>query len=186
MAEPETLPDLLATGLALVFVGINPGERSAELGHYYAHGGNGFWTALSSSPLVARRLGPEDDGTLPETEGIGFTDVVKRVVTDSTQVSDEELRAAEPAFRARIAAAAPRAVCLTSGRAFDVLFPGLRPAGSWGRQASTLEGASLWVMPSTSGRAVGSRHHVHRVLAELACFLGRGGRGGGGCRALSP
>ncbi|MCY4640564.1 MAG: mismatch-specific DNA-glycosylase [Chloroflexi bacterium] len=174
MAEPPTLPDLLVPGLDLVFVGINPGERSAELGHYYAHRGNAFWAALSASPLVARRLGPEDDGSLPASEGIGFTDVVKRVVTDSTRVSDTELRAAEPAFRARIAAAAPRAVCLTSGRAFDVLFPGLRPAGSWGRRPAVLETASLWVMPSTSGRAAGSRRHVHRVLRELASFLGRG------------
>ena len=178
MAERETLPDLLAPGLDLVFVGINPGERSAERGHYYAHRGNGFWAALSASPLVARTLAPVDDRSLPASEGIGFTDVVKRVVTDSTQVSDEELRAAEPGFRARIAAAPPRAVCLTSGRAFDVLFPGLRPAGSWGRQPSELEGASLWVMPSTSGRAAGSRRHVHRVLAELASVLGRGAGGG--------
>lgn len=176
MAAQATLPDLLAPGLELVFAGINPGERSAERGHYYAHRGNGFWDALSASPLVARTLGPEDDRSLPATEGIGFTDVVKRVVTDSARVTDEELRAAEPAFRARVAAAAPRAVCLTSGRAFDVLFPRLRPAGSWGRQPSTLEGASLWVMPSTSGRAAGSRRHVHRVLAELASFLGRGAR----------
>ena len=174
MAGPETLPDLLAPGLDLVFVGINPGERSAELGHYYAHRGNGFWSALSDSPLVARRLGPGDDGSLPASERIGFTDVVKRVVTDSTRISTAELRAAEPAFRARIAAVAPRAVCLTSGRAFDVLFPRLRPAGSWGRQQAALDQASLWVMPSTSGRAAGYRPHVHRVLAELASFLGRG------------
>lgn len=49
-----TLPDLLTSGLDLVFVGINPGERSAEHGHYYGHPGNAFWRALSASPLVAR------------------------------------------------------------------------------------------------------------------------------------
>ena len=54
MTALQTLPDLLAPGLDLVFVGINPGERSAELGHYYANPGNGFWPALSASPLVAR------------------------------------------------------------------------------------------------------------------------------------
>jgi TDG/mug DNA glycosylase family protein len=174
MTVLETLPDLLAPDLDLVFVGINPGERSAQLGHYYAHPGNGFWPALSASPLVARLVGPEDDHSLEWGERIGFTDVVKRVVTDSTEVTASELRASEAAFRGRIAGASPRAVCLTSSRAFDVLLPKVRASGAWGRQPVTLEGASVWVMPSTSGRAVRHRTHVHRVLAELAEFLGRG------------
>jgi TDG/mug DNA glycosylase family protein len=176
MTSIQTLPDLLVPGLDLVFVGINPGERSALAGHYYAHPGNGFWPALSASPLVVTPVTHEDDRTLPEAERIGFTDVVKRVVTDSTDVTAEELRASEPAFRARIAGATPRAVCLTSSRAFDVLFPKVRTSGAWGRQPVTLEGASVWVMPSTSGRAVRHREHVHRVLDELATFLGRGVR----------
>lgn len=173
MATAQTLPDLLVPGLDLVFVGINPGERSAELGHYYSHPGNGFWPALSDSPLLEAPAGPEDDRSLAERARIGFTDVVKRVITDSTDVSNEELRASEAAFRARIAGASPRAVCLTSSRAFDVLFPKVRTSGAWGRQPVTLEGASVWVMPSTSGRAVAHREHVHRVLAELAVYLGR-------------
>jgi len=173
MATLQTLPDLLGPDLDLVFVGINPGERSAELGHYYAHPGNGFWPALSASPLLAAPAGPEDDRSLAVTARIGFTDVVKRVITDSTEVSNDELRASESAFRSRIAATAPRAVCLTSSRAFDVLFPKVRSSGAWGRQPVAFEGASIWVMPSTSGRAVRHREHVHRVLAELATFLGR-------------
>ena len=177
MTALQTLPDLLAPGLDLVFVGINPGERSAELGHYYANPGNGFWPALSASPLVARTAGPEDDRVLLEAERIGFTDVVKRVITDSTEVRGDELRASEAAFRGRIAGVSPRAVCLTSSRAFDVLFPKVRIGGSWGRQPVELEGAAVWVMPSTSGRAVRHRAHVHRVLDELAAFLGRGVRG---------
>lgn len=175
MATLQTLPDLLVPGLDLVFVGINPGERSAELGHYYAHPGNGFWPALSDSPLLETPATPEDDRSLADRAGIGFTDVVKRVITDSTAVTNEELRASEPAFRSRIAGASPRAICLTSSRAFDVLFPKVRTSGTWGRQPITLEGASAWVMPSTSGRAAGHRAHVHRVLAELATFLGRTG-----------
>jgi TDG/mug DNA glycosylase family protein len=108
----RTLPDLLRPGLAVVFVGINPGEASARARHYYAHPGNAFWRELSASGLVegdAGPLGPLDDRRLLEL-GIGFTDVVKRVVTDSARVSSSELLAAAPAFRARIAYAAPRAV----------------------------------------------------------------------------
>jgi TDG/mug DNA glycosylase family protein len=164
----RTLPDLLHPGLDVVFVGINPGEVSARRGHYYAHPGNGFWKALSASPLVPCELGPEDDRSLPSKFGIGFTDVVKRVVTDSSEVTDAELRASVPAFRRRIAYARPRAVCFTTTRGFGVCFPGVRLANEWGRQPVQLEGAEVWLMPSTSGRAVAHRAHVHRVLGELA------------------
>lgn len=156
-----------------MFVGINPGEVSARRGHYYAHPGNGFWKALSTSPLVHEELGAEDDRTLPSRYGIGFTDVVKRVVTDSSEVTDAELRAALPPFRARIAYARPRAVCFTTTRGFHACFPGVRAASEWGRQPVALatrgpQAAEVWVMPSTSGRAVAHRAHVHRVLEELA------------------
>ena len=171
----RTLPDLLRPGLDLVFVGINPGERSAQLGHYYAHGGNAFWRVLSASDLVDGEVGPEDDQTLPAAWGIGLTDVVKRVVTDSRKVSDAELRAARPAFERRISDAPPRAVCFTSTKAFDVLFPRVRASATWGRQPVQIAGADVWVMPSTSGQAAGFRAEGHRVLRELAAALGRGG-----------
>lgn len=170
---PRTLPDLLRPGLDLVFVGINPGEHSARMRHYYGHPGNGFWPALSASGLTPGPVGPEDDRQLPERCGIGFTDVVKRVLTDSSHIGDGELRDAIPAFRRRIAYARPRTVCFTTTRAFGVLFPGVRETRSWGRQPTTLEGARAWVMPSTSGRASGWRDEVRRVLAELAASLGR-------------
>lgn len=187
MAALRTLPDLLRPGLDLVFVGMNPSERSARLRHYYAHPGNAFWPALSASPLAAtphgEALTPEDDRALPARLGIGFTDLVKRVVTDSAQVPAAELRAAAPALRGRIAYARPRAVCFTNTRAFSALFPGAWRARGWGRQPVTfatrgrdgtgLGDVEIWVMPSTSGRAAGYREHVHRVLAELATALGR-------------
>jgi TDG/mug DNA glycosylase family protein len=171
----RTLPDLLRPGLDLVFVGINPGEASARARHYYAHPGNRFWQELSSSGLldglVASPASCLDDRRLLEA-GIGFTDVVKRVVTDSAQVSDTELRAAAPAFRGRIAYARPRAVCFTSTRAFASNFPGVRRSKEWGAQPCVLEGASVWLMPSTSGRAAGCRAEGARVLRELALELG--------------
>ena len=184
----RTLPDLLRapTGrrLDIVFAGINPGERSAQLGHYYAHPGNGFWRALDASPLVdgaaaGSALRPEDDRRLPEELAIGFTDVVKRVVTDSTAVTTAELRAAAPHFRRRIAYARPRAVCFTSTRAFAAVFPGRWRPRAWGRQDVRLGNAEVWVMPSTSGRAAAYRAEVQRVLVELAATLGMSRAAGG-------
>ena len=174
----RTLPDLLTPGLDVVFVGINPGEESARRRHYYAHPGNAFWPLLSASGLTSRPVGPLDDRRLPANEAIGFTDVVKRVVTDSTTVTDLELRDAIPAFRRRIALARPRAICLTSSRAFDALFPRVRGGKRWGHLASLdaeLEGVEAWVIPSTSGRAAAYRGEAARVLGELAAHLERTG-----------
>ena len=176
----ETLPELLRPGLDLVFVGINPGERSAERGHYYGHPGNAFWRRLSASPLVSRAVTAEDDAGLLD-EGIGFTDVVKRVITDSTQVTGAELRESVPAFRERIRGASPRAVCFTATRPFEAVYPGQWRSRGWGRQdVAPLEGAEVWVMPSPSGRAAGYHGEIERVLAELAATLGRTSEGGRG------
>lgn len=167
----RTLPDLLRPGLRVVFIGINPSERSAREGHYYAHGGNAFWQALSDSPLTTRTVGPSDDRAMPGEYGIGFTDLVKRVESDSTKISKLEQRTAIPALERRIAYAHPRVACFTAASAFDAVFPHVRRPHHWGAQGVTLAGAEAWVMPSTSGRAAGSRPHVHAVLAELATAL---------------
>lgn len=180
-ARSRTLPDLLRPGLRLVFVGINPGEESARQGHYYAHAGNGFWPALGASGLVdglvsklERPVGPHDDRTLPAACRIGFTDVVKRIVTDSSTVTDDELRVARGSLERRIALAGPQAICFTTTRAFEVLFPRVRGRSgpAWGRQPVRVAGAEVWLMPSTSGRAIAYREHVYRVLVELATSLG--------------
>ncbi len=168
-----TLPDLLQPGLDLVFVGINPGERSAERGHYYGHPGNAFWRQLSASPLITREVTCGDDASLLD-EGIGFTDVVKRVVTDSTQVTAAELVESRDEFRRRIAHASPRAVCFTATRPFEALYPHAWQARNWGPQeVAPLEGAAVWVMPSPSGRAAAYHHEIPRVLGALATSLGR-------------
>ena len=58
---------------------------------------------------------------------------MKRVKTDSGEVSKAELRDAAPAFECRIADAAPRAVCFNGAKAFDALYPGARAPRTWGR-----------------------------------------------------
>ncbi len=176
---PRTLPDLLRPGLDLVFVGINPGERSTATGHYYGHPGNAFWRTLSASSLVVRPVIPEDDATLHDSPGlgagavrIGFTDVVKRVLTDSTGITTAELTAAAPAFRSRIQAARPRAVCFTSIRSFSAIYPPAWHPRGWGHQpVPLLEGAAVWVMPSPSGRAAAYHGEAAAVLTALAKSL---------------
>ena len=75
--QGRTLPDYLRKNLDIVFVGLNPGLYSAEVGHYFANKVNRFWEALSASGLVPDPVGPEDDARLMGW-GIGLTDIVKR------------------------------------------------------------------------------------------------------------
>ncbi len=69
------LPDYLAPNLDIIFVGINPGEYSARVGHYFARKTNLFWTALYQAGLVPEKLAPQDDYRLPGF-GYGLTDIV--------------------------------------------------------------------------------------------------------------
>ena len=78
--EPLTLPDHLREGLDLLFVGLNPSQYSAEVGHYFANPHNRFWPAFNLSGLVGRQVTAEEDATLLD-DGIGFTDVAKRPTT---------------------------------------------------------------------------------------------------------
>ena len=171
---PPTLPDILLPGLDVVFVGLNPAKFSAQQGHYYSGPRNRFWRWLSDSPLVDRELGPDDDGDLPGSYGIGLTDVLKLVETDSANVAPAAHPDAVLDFRRRIAAAAPSAVCFNGAEAFKAVFPGRWESYAWGPQNVTLGDSEVWVMPMSSGVAAGSHKYAADVLAELAEALSRG------------
>ncbi len=142
------LPDYLRPGLKLVFVGFNPGERSARIGHYYAGRGNQFWNFLYESGLVPVKLLPEDDHRVLEF-GLGLTDVVKRWSKSSNALRSADYREGAPRLMAKLEQAVPRVVAFNGKVAFE-RFSG-RPA-KLGLQAETLAGAKVFVLPSTSGR----------------------------------
>jgi len=109
----QTLPDLLAPGLDLVFVGINPSVYAAQHGHYFARPSNRFWPLLSRSGLVPAAVGPTDDRRLLEL-GIGLTDIVKRPTVSAAEVTREEFRLGRDQLRQKLLACAPRAACAHS------------------------------------------------------------------------
>jgi len=92
-----TLPDLLRSGLDVIFIGINPSIYSVQQGHYFARKTNRFWPAFSKSSisLAARqaleldKLEPHHDAMLLD-HGFGFTDAVKRASARATEVSPKE------------------------------------------------------------------------------------------------
>ena len=56
----EKLPDQLQPHLRLVFVGTAAGQRSADMGHYYAGPGNRFWRTLHEVGITPRRYEPHE------------------------------------------------------------------------------------------------------------------------------
>jgi double-stranded uracil-DNA glycosylase len=165
-----TLPDILAPGLDLVFVGINPSVYSAERGHYFARPSNMFWRCLNASGLVPEPLGPADDVRLPDF-GIGLTDIVKRATHDAAQVSAAEFTAGREELRAKLLRYAPGAVCFVGKLAYQHF--ALRRAFPFGRQEERIGAATVFVMPSTSGLVNNLHSERLRVLDDVRLHLGR-------------
>jgi TDG/mug DNA glycosylase family protein len=155
------LPDYLSRDLDLLFVGINPGRRSADTGHHYAGRGNHFWPLVYESGLVPEPLSYEDDLRTPEF-GIGLTNLVARASPTMDDLSLEEMREGAARLREKILRYQPRIVCFNGKRIFEV-FAGRRCR--LGLQAERVGRSRLFVMPSTSARTASYQRD-----AKLAYF----------------
>src|SRR2546427_2163324 len=89
-ARRRSVPDVLAPGLDLVFVGINPGLYSAAVGHHFARPGNRFWPALHAGGFTDRLLTPTEDRLLINS-GCGLTNLVDRATAVAAELSRAEL-----------------------------------------------------------------------------------------------
>lgn len=167
------LPDYLRPGLDVVLVGINPGERSARLGHYYAGRGNQFWPLLFQSGLLPCRLRPEDDLRVLEF-GIGMTDVVKRSSKSANDLRAADFKSGVPRLRRVLKEVSPRVVAFNGKTAYEKL-NGRSAKLGW--QKETLDGARVFVLPSTSGRN-GSLTRAEKLayFRRLARWVKRNGR----------
>jgi TDG/mug DNA glycosylase family protein len=143
------LPDVLAPGLRVVFCGTAPGAASARAGAYYAGPGNRFWTTLHEVGLTPVLLHPAEFSRLPEF-GIGLTDISK-----TASGSDQEVgrRGIDPArLTAAITTASPANLAFNGKNAARGALG--RPV-DYGPQDEEVGGATVWVLPSTSGAARG-------------------------------
>ncbi len=68
MKSTQLLPDHIRPDVQILFVGINPGLRSAEVGHHYAGHSNRFWKLLYASKCVPIPLTYHDDWRLPDSD----------------------------------------------------------------------------------------------------------------------
>lgn len=145
--KPRTLPDYVQNDLRLLFVGFNPGLRSARLGHYYAGRGNQFWAFLHEAGLIPERLTYYDDSRLLEF-GIGLTDIVKRPTRGTDGLTEADFRDARGGLHKKIRRYRPYALAFV-GKGVYEKFTGSK--ASLGPQRERIDGAGVFVLPSTSG-----------------------------------
>jgi TDG/mug DNA glycosylase family protein len=142
------LGPILGPSLRVLFVGINPSLRSAEVGHHFARPGNRFWPTLHAAGFTPRRLRPDEDVELP-SYGVGVTNIAFRPTRAAAELSREELRAGAAELEAVVRECAPRLVAVVGLTAYRTAFD--RPAAVMGLQADALGGRPVWVLPNPSG-----------------------------------
>lgn len=142
------LPDYLAPGLKLLFVGINPGLISAAAGHYYANPRNPFWRLLYEAGLTPVLLMPDEDAQMPSF-GYGLTDIVKRPSRGAGDLKSGEFAASRQRLLRLVKRFKPYAICFNSKTAFEGYF-GKGIFRKFGPQSVTIANVPVFVLPSTS------------------------------------
>jgi TDG/mug DNA glycosylase family protein len=141
-------PDILATGLQVIFCGINPATTAEADGHNFSNRSNRFWEVLYRSGFTDVRLRPEDERSLL-TYGCGITAVVTRATPRASDVSADEFLSSRAAFEAKVHRYEPRALAFLGKRAIAAMLA--TPHIAFGRQSFDFAGTTTWVLPNPSG-----------------------------------
>ena len=155
----------------MLFVGINPGVRSAVTGHHFAGYSNRFWKLLWESRLVPEPVTFEDDDRLTEW-GYGITNLIARPSPGIDDLRPAEYLEGWRVLERKVGRLQPAMVALIGVTLYRAVLPMLddsRPAASalnrkgrapvrrsnetvLGLRPQTIRGARVVVLPNPSGR----------------------------------
>jgi double-stranded uracil-DNA glycosylase len=167
------LRDRIRPGVRVLFVGINPGVRSALTGHHFAGFSNRFWKLLYDSRLVPEPVTYVDDERLPDW-GYGITNVVPRPTPGIDTLEREEYVAGSARLRRKIQRYKPAVVALVGVTVFRALFPDRKGAVTVGPQKERIGESVVFVVPNPSGRNANySYTEMRRAYRSLARFASR-------------
>lgn len=179
MNEQQPLPDYIKPGLDIVFVGINPGARSAQVGHHYAGHSNRFWKLLNEAKFLPHEVSYQDDGRLMEW-GLGFTNIVSRMTASSGGLGKSDYDVGRVNLVRKIRQYRPRILALLGISLYPIIFPNnsvslLGSAQRSHRQTVGLlpdrfESASVVLLPNPSGR---NAHYSYEDMLNGFCTLRR-------------
>jgi len=173
------LTDSLTPNLICVFIGVNPGLRTATSGHAYAHPSNLFWKLCNSSGCTPRLCKPEEDQDLPHLYALGHTNIVTRPTKDASELSAQEMDEGVAVLEEKAKRWRPESVCIVGKGIWESIWRvrhGRKIAKhefkyGWQDEKENMgtikttdnedgwQGAKLFVATTTSGLAAGMRPH---------------------------
>jgi TDG/mug DNA glycosylase family protein len=147
-APGRTIPDVIAPGLRILCVGINPGLWSGATGFHFARPGNRFWRAIAEAGLVDRVLDPSEQHELL-VHGMGITNLVARTTASAAELRADELRQGGRILLDKLERYRPANVAFLGIATYRIAFGAPRVA--IGPQPDTLADVRVWVLPNPSG-----------------------------------
>jgi TDG/mug DNA glycosylase family protein len=160
LAVHRKVPDVIASNLKLLFVGINPGLYTAAVGYHFAHPGNRFWPALYAAKFTPRLLYPDESSTLLSL-GFGITNLVDRPTKQASNLSKAELLAGSKILLSKVAQFKPRVISILGLTSFRQAFH--QPQAKLRLQKLTIGEVPIWVLPNPSGL---NAHFTPKKLAQ--------------------
>jgi TDG/mug DNA glycosylase family protein len=145
--------DIVSPRPHILFVGINPGLRSGEVGHHFAGKGNPFWRLLAAAGLASEPdgtpLSPEHERQLLEHR-LALTNLCPRVTRTAAELGPEEISRGRLVLLRKIGRLRPRIVALVGVSLYRQIVPASATPGP-GAKPERLHGARLFVLPNPSG-----------------------------------
>jgi TDG/mug DNA glycosylase family protein len=162
-AAGRAIPDVIASDLAVLFCGINPGLWSAATGNHFARPGNRFWPALHRGGFTPRQLRPDEQEQLLGY-GLGITNLVERGSARADELTRDELVTGGAVLAAKLREYRPNWLAVLGVGAYRTAF-GDRTA-KIGPQSERIGGVPVWVLPNPSG--LNAHFTLDRLAAEFA------------------
>jgi TDG/mug DNA glycosylase family protein len=145
----KRLPARLCAHPRILFVGINPSLRSAEVGHHFAGPGNPFWRLLHAAKLVPDPFTYEDDLKLPSC-GFALTNICARPTRAASELTHAEFKAGRAQLARLIARVKPDVVAFVGVTVYRAFFgPGVTQGA--GPKPERIGDARVFVVPNPSG-----------------------------------
>ncbi|EFY87741.1 uracil DNA glycosylase superfamily protein [Metarhizium acridum CQMa 102] len=185
-AHLPLLPDAIAHNLLVLFVGLNPGIRTAMTGHAYNHPSNLFWKLMYSSGVTPRRCYAEEDREMPALYSLGLTNIVARPTRNGSELSKAEMDDGVALLEQKARTYRPESMCVVGKSIWESIWR-VRHGSNVGKQfrygwqdetenmgvvEGSWGGARVFVASSTSGLAATlTPAEKERIWGELGAWV---------------
>ncbi|WP_347156784.1 G/U mismatch-specific DNA glycosylase [Pontibacter chitinilyticus] len=160
-AENQTVPDIIAPELNVLFCGINPSVYTAAVGHNFARPGNRFWPTLYQAGFTPHLFLPHEDKALL-TYGYGITNVVARATVSADQLTGEEIKEGGKHLKAKVLEYKPLVLAVLGVTVYRKAF-GYKQAAI-GLQEHVIGNTRIWLLPNPSGL---NAHYTPTAMATV-------------------